>query len=678
MSIIGLRRRPYAYDCVINGTGVMLGKTPGQPQFISTKAVDYGQASPTSFEYGALSPLRERVQPYESLVLGLGLGTQQRFSDGRYASAVGVDLSVWPWCKGPEMALLTPGTVDATAGVRTFFELGGTLYVAEGRYILRRANDTTWTVAKDFGPTISVLNATVFTSNFDGVQRVFAALSTGVAQYSSDGTTWTPMATFTALAFAAIGREFWWAQNTNLLRKCDTNANPTVEANYTALQFRVGDQSSPISSLAVTAAGTLLILKTDGVYTLDGAGDDHNLYPFLKFAADTENGKHWGQFENDVYMAYGHDFFRLRPDLSLEPIGPDRQTSGQAAAVGGRVTAFCGVGTLFGYAGWFDPDGLMGSLLKFGAYAGTPGGLPIGGAASTSQGGIGELKRIDAWHGSISQLFASRAIQALFVSTIGAPTNHTRTYIGFSDGSLGWLINPCVVNPAACPAYRFSTLDGYVDLALWHGTFQADPKGLRALSVVGPKLNGSNYVRVEYKTDPSLPTWTDFGTLFDTTVREKAGFQQNTSAVLMAFRVHLLNATNLESPLVSAFAIHHAVRPERVMQFEADTLCADGLVKRDGTPLRIGRKGIREAMQIAVDSINPVRVILPDETDLMLSFVDYSEAQAFDEVGRQWRGALHWKAVQFQAVVIYGTYGRMEAYRYVDLEQLSYQQIEGL
>jgi hypothetical protein len=172
-----------------------------------------------------MSPIGDRDEPYESLVLGMGLKTQEKWQDYKYASAQAVDLSVWPWCKGPEITLFTPPTRDTTTGVRTFFELGTTLYCAQGRYILQRVADGTWTSVKDFGAGVAVLNVTVFTSNFDGTQRAFVALSTGPAQYSSNGTTWTPMATF-ARWRCRVGREFWGADGA-IARKVDTNADPT-------------------------------------------------------------------------------------------------------------------------------------------------------------------------------------------------------------------------------------------------------------------------------------------------------------------------------------------------------------------------------------------------------------------------------------------------------------------
>jgi len=303
VSYLSARRSPYPYHLKIGAVGLMLGQpTPTRtnaspPMLTSSKIQDVAQVNPPDFSYAGMSPIGDRDEPYESLVLGMGLHTQEKWQDFRYAYAQGVDLSVWPWCKGPEITLLTPPTPDAISGVRTFFELGASLYVAEGRYIYRRDSDATWTQVADFGAGIAVLNVEVFTSNFDGVQRAFVALSAGAARWSSNGTTWTAMATFSALAFAAIGREFWWADDVNRLRKVDTNADPTNEANYTSLIFRAGDKQALITGLMVSAAGTLLIAKTDGIYTLDSAGDDHQLFPFLQFAPDANNGRAWGQFE---------------------------------------------------------------------------------------------------------------------------------------------------------------------------------------------------------------------------------------------------------------------------------------------------------------------------------------------------------------------------------------------
>lgn len=651
MSYIGGKRSPFPYHLVIEDKtpgaswrqGFLLGtlapsgsKAASTPQLVSSKVQDISKITPTDYSYSSSSPLGEREQVYDSLVLGMGQGTQETDRDRRYSYAQGVDASIWPICMGPQLTMVTPATTDPTAGVAKFFELGTTLYAAVGRYILRRDADATWTNVKDFGAGVSVLDVAVFQSNFDGVQRAFIALSAGVAQWTANGTAYTAMATFTALAFAVIGREFWWADATNRLRKCDTNADPTNENNYTNLIFRVGDQSARITSLMVSAAGTLVIAKTDGLYTLDAAGDDHGLFPFLRFADDQSNGRFWGQFENSLYTSYGYSLGRLQPDLSWEDVGPEKLVNNDSP-IRGRVTAFAGVGTMFAYSAIFNPDTSTGYLMKFGAWV--SGAQETGADRSAAQ-------HVDAWHGSLSAPLTNQSIQTLFVSSVGAPAAHTRTYLGLSDGSIGWVVNPCVPNPAACTAYRFTVGDAWIQLPTWHGGFHASVKSLRNFAVTGPNLSASNYVTVEYKTDPRASSWTVFANHFDSAVYELSPILPMATTVLAQFRVHLHGAAATASPLLSAFAVGHALRPPRIMQFEGDILCADDLVRRDGVAMRIGRRKIQQYVEMAVDNPGSLTCTLPDETVQELSFIDLKVSQAFDEVGRQWRGSLHVVALQ--------------------------------
>lgn len=639
MSIFSARKSPYPYHLKIGGTGLLLGTpTPTRanaspPMMTSSKAQDVSAVQPPDYSYGGMSPIGDRDEPYESLVLGYGLKTQEKWQDGRYYAANAVDLSVWPWCKGPQINIVMPAVVDAVTGPRAFFEIGTTLFLAQGRYILRRDSDTAWSVVRDFGAGVYVLNVATFTSNFDGIPRAWVALSSGRAQYSADGTTWTQMATFTALAFCQIGREWWWADDVNRLRKCDTNADPTLEANYTSLQFRAGDKSSGITALMVSAAGTLVIAKTDGLYTLGATGDDRQLFPFLNFAPQSFNGFSWGQFENSLYTSYGTNLLRLDADLSGTEVGPDRLIANDSP-IRGRVSAFAANGGMFAYAAIQDMDSGTGYLMKFGG--------------QVSQDG--QTKLLDVWHGSISVPFVGNYIPALHVSTVAVPPFHTRTYVGFRDGSIGWFTNPCTPNPAACSQYRFHVGDSWVDLPLWHGGYHASPKSLRHFSVTGPRLDASNYVTIDYKLEPTTASWTAFPNVFDHSTYETASLPTDATTTLAAFRVHLHNTAATASPLVSAVSIGHALRPKRYMQVELMILCADGLVRRDGVPLRIGRRAIQCAVEQAVDNPGAVTCVLPDESVQELSFTDYAISQSFDEIGRQWRGSLTVKAVQWNTV----------------------------
>jgi hypothetical protein len=643
------KRSPWPYHVIVNGTGFMIGsQQPGQPALVSVETQSISQVAPPDYSYAGSNPTNDREDPFQQLTLGMGMSIQEKWDDQRYSSANAVDLSVWPWVMGPEINTYLPGSVDAVHGINKFFELGTTLYAVNGTNVLRKAvGADTWSVAHTFGAPI--LDVCVFTSNFDGVQRAFFALQTGTAQWTSDGTAYTAMPTFTALAFTVVGKEFWWADDTNRLRKLDTNADPTNEGNYTSLIFRTGDKSSAITSLLVTAGGTLVVAKTDGCYTLDAAGADHELFPFLRYADLPNNGKATGTFENGLYVAYGNSLGRIDPDLSWTSVGPD-DLSSNASGITGAVTAFAGVEMMFAYAALLDKDSNTGYLCKFGAWVSQGVRGPRQSTLVTALGsqGTGEPVHIDAWHGSISIPFVGRAIQSLFVSQLGQAVGHTRTYIGFSDGTIGWMINPCTPNPAGCSTYRYFVGDGWVDLPTWHATYHASPKSLRHFSVTGPNLDSGKYVTLEYRLDPtpSMP-WTSLGHMFNTAVYDRVKFPIDAGCTLAAFRVHLHNAVNTATPLVSAVSVGHALRPQRLMEFACDILCADGLVRRDGIPIRMGRQKIQQLIEAAVDTVGAVRVTLPDETTQELMLTEYSMLQSFDEIGRQWRGSLRIKAVQW-------------------------------
>jgi hypothetical protein len=646
------KRSPWPYHVIISGTGFLIGaQQAGQPALVSVETQSINAVAPPDYSYAGSNPTNDREEAFQQLTLGLGLALQEKWDDQRYMNANAVDLSVWPWMLGPEIGTYTASSVDATRGIGKFFELGNSLYATNGANVLKKAAGTTdtWSIVKTFAAPI--LDVCVFSSNFDGVQRAFFALGAGaVAQWSSDGTTYTAMATFTALAFTVIGKEFWWADDTNRLRKLDTNADPTNEANYTSLIFRTGDKGSQITSLLVTSGGTLVVAKTDGLYTLNAAGDDRELFPFLRYADTPSNGKAWGTFENGLYVAYGNSLGRVDPDLSWTSVGPD-DLSTNIAGISGQVTAFAGVETMFAYSALLDRNTNTGYLCKFGAWVALGVRGPRQSTLVTALGsqGTGEPVHIDAWHGSVSIPFVGRAIQHLFVSQLGSPVaGHTRTYIGFSDGSIGWVLNPCTPNPAGCVDYKYFVGDGWVDLPVWHGGYHASTKSLRHFSVTGPRIDANNYVTLEYRLDPTPGmAWTALSHTFNTSVYDRTKFPIDAAATLVALRVHLHNTDHATSPLVSAVSLGHALRPQRLMEFQADILCADGLVRRDGVPIRMGRKQIQKLIEAAVDAPGAVLVTLPDETNQELSFTDYSLLQSFDEIGRQWRGSLRVKAVQW-------------------------------
>jgi hypothetical protein len=668
-------RDPFPYDMHIAGTGVMLARPkPGSP-LVATRPQTLDQVAPTDYNYGAQSPIDERIQPWEDFSFGFGQKIQAQWNDRRSRYALGVDTSIeGKLMLGPLVTSVTPGTVDSTNGVQDFFEIGGSLYYLNGRYVQKRTDDATFAVNKDFGAGNAGLTARLFRSTASSTNLIFVAMgsATPANDWYFDGTTWTQMATFQSLDFIAVGREFYRASDVNLVSKVDTNANPTVEANWTAPeQFRVGDKSSAIVRFGVTATGVLLIFKTDGIYSLDQAGQDIKYYPFLSLNANagSDNAKNVGYFGNDVYVQYDGALWKVTPEFALQPIGPER-IAGNDSPVRGYVSAFLGT-TNNGFGGLYNPDTGDSYLMKFGAWKQSHFGI-TGQDVPSVQPTLSE-----AWNGSVTTAFSGKKITAMWQSTVGAASGHKRAWIGFSDGGYGYFTLSCVPDPSGCTSYVFTTT-GKLYPPLWHGTFLGEPKTLRSLIVTGPNLGPTRYATFAYKTDPSASSYTAFGTNFDTTPHERADFPNNTSGNLIDAEITLNGPGGSSTPIVAGIGLAHAVRPPLVLLYEFQVLAADGLTDRGGRPIRLGADEIRTAVKAAAAAQGSSTTILPDETSQQLSYVSYGEAMGWDERAHQWRASLDVKAFQFKTNTITGIVGRLAPYTVGDLAGFTVGQLGGL
>ena len=477
-----------------------------------------------------------------------------------------------------------------------------------------------------------------------------------------------------ARAFAIINSEFWRASAINEVAKVDTEADPWLEENWSAANsFPIGDKSSGITRLGVTATGTLVIFKTDGPYSLDEAGDSHSLYPHLRQAPDTYGGEALGAWINDLYVAYQTGTYRLDAGLTLEEIGPERITSNDSV-VKGRMTAFCGHDTFNLYAGIFNVDTNDSYLMKFGAWTQQSVDNLVGSENQVST-------RVDAWHGSITPAFTDKKITCLFRSTIGAPTNHQRLYIGLYDTTgagahqIGILTLPCEPNPAACDSYRFSTSDAYIYMPIWHGMFQGDRKALRAVSMTATNFSSTNYAQYQYRSDMSSD-YIPLGTDFNVGQLQRVEFATGTAAVLLDAVVILKSTANTSTPQITGLGLHHQLRTSLYQILSFRVLAADGLTKRDGTPYRTMTGRVRDLCRFYAASSSSVAIVGPDQTTYQVTVVGYKETQAWHERQRRWVAAIELEATETVTATQYGTYERLEAYSYAALAGLTYQQME--
>ena len=659
-------RAPYPYDIVIvddaaTRTGLMLLHDPRYQQAgLAGEHPDPLQAAqPTEFAYSAQNPGVESTAVYDDLVLGFGQRLQQTSHDRRYRFASNADCSIGGQIiLGPRLTTVTPSpTVDATNGISHFFEIGGSLYALNGRYALKRTGDAAadWAVSKDFGAGKAALDVIVTKQNGGSTTYAYVAMGDSEFMYRFDGTTWTQHASLFARAFCLAGRDLYRAHDTNKVAKVDTNSDPWTAANWSADEsFYIGSADSAIARMSTTASGALLIFKTDGVYGLDEQGNDLQLYSDLKLAPSSDNGKYTFKFENWIHLTMGGRHFRIGPDLGIEPVGPERFAENDTP-VSGYITA--GVGTPYAaYAGIYNPDTDDSYLLKFGAYPQTQDGDP---------------ERIDAWHGSlsgvtiagisvsdVSESWANQKIAAMYRTSIGAPTIHERCYIGSSTGTITYFILPCSPNPVACSSYQYGTgaaaKSGFVMLPFWHGGFPKNEKVIGAVTGFGTKLtatsalgqfrdrisgagSGGNYSG--FPTDASL--WAD------STPGERMAVTKTHS--LADFGIRLTNsasAATTDTPIVNGFAVHFRVNVPIQQIFDLYILCEDGLLKRDGTPMRLGATQIRANVRTALGYTDGVTLILPDERSLTVQLADFAERMEWHERTKKWRAVVHVKAIQ--------------------------------
>ena len=675
------RRQPYPLDIKLGGMGRMLLDDRTGPSFRTKQLAPLEKVQPTEYGYSSVNPEIESTLVYDDLADGLGLSDQESPRDRRYHYALGNDHSIAKEnIKGPELTTIDPlsSSKGVLEHVTKFFELGDSLYAIVGRYILKRTGDAAseWIEAEDLGEGRVAIDVEVFHSNVSGgselafvATRTEAPLSAGEGSFysSSDGSTWSAHGSLKAQALKKIGREFYRAHDTNMLAKVNTNTDPLTAGNWSGDNaFRVGDKTSSIIRLDVNAEGALMIFKTDGVYTLDAAGKDHKLFPQLQFAPDNTTrledariASNIGHYLNDIYVGYGEGYYRITPDNSLEEVGPERFITG-SAGIKGRITSFQGHAAFHAYAGLYDEDNNKSYLLKYGAWRGP--------------------ERLTAWHGSITAAFTpseagsstnfpNGEIRSLFKSAIGAESGHTRLYIGYGDGQIAWFTLPCVADPSDCSKYTFTTANTETYLPRFTGQFAADNKVMRAVTVTGSNLDGTDYAQVEYRID-SLGAYIAFGRDFKEAPRERKDFSSVTVGTFFDPKLILINSVNTRTPKVRGMALHYNVRSTQIFNYEFSILAEDGLFRLDNVPLRVGADRIRFHLKTSARAFSSVQIITPDEQTETINIKGYQEEQFWDERLKQYRAIVNIGAVTESTA--YGSYTQLEKYTFGELEDMSF------
>ena len=646
------RRRPYPYDVTIGGVtgitgdnGFMLGRKEKGAALIAKDTPHLTNVQPSEFSYAAHDPHVEQTFVWDDWSLGFGLANQRTQNDRRYYYAYGADASIrGQIMPGPEINYITPTDGDTTNGITHFFDIDGATYALNGRYLKKRTADNAagWaTNSIDFGAGNVALDVAITKQNdASSTKYAYIALGDGAGDYIYrwDGTTATQHTSLQALAFCVVGRELYRAHSTNLVAKVDTNSDPWDPLNWTAANsYRVGDNTSAIVRMAVNAAGILLIFKTDGIYILDEDGNDIKLFPGLGIIPNSDNGKAFCNYEDFTYVVYNDQMFRISAGLEIEHVGPERAVENDQV-VKGYVTS-C-VGTPFClYTGVRNRDTNRGYLFKFGAWVPTN---------DEDQ----QYRRIDAWHGDISDGFASaRYVSALGRSSIGASSGHDRLYIGMSQGQICYFPLPCTANPANCTDYRFDP-DGalVIYFPTWNGGYPVDVKHVRSAAITGKNLSSTVGLHLSEGISGQYLPGSSVDDAFTATASRK-DLDVDTTYVRARFGLEAAAGQFTYSQtvplIIHSVSVQFAIRPPRLMQWEMALLCENSLQKRDGTIMRIGAERIRTVAQAAVDTYGSCTFYLADESNgVQLSVIDSEEGYAWDDSTEQWRAAIFLKCIE--------------------------------
>ena len=671
---LGSRRRPYPYDIVVNGVGLIL-RPQDEGLMIGRKLQTLAGVAPITYDYSSQPVYAERTYAFRKIQGGYGERVQASPIPSRYFYALNADLSIGGLqIKGPYFHNLSP---PATGPVRWFIDAVDTAFVppedyppdwpplatfaGAGRYVLKRGDGddpADWGISLDLGSDDKWVTKAVRWWPAGSGMTDCLLVTTNVGEFWVwSGTAWA-MSDQQAFSVAVLREELWIKDGDNTIRK--VVADPRIATNYSA-QIVVGDQSQVVTNLEALD-NTLYIFKTNGVFTLNADTTVNDLFPSFRQQPVPRNGVNAAAWLGRLWFGYGDGYYWLDNSGLLKPTGPNLLVE-NSSEVNGEVIAFTGHASWFGYYGLWNGGPSVTSpnndsyLIKHGTWLNPEQSQTA--AYTFSEVPNGALKK-----------WAGKKILSLYVSDC-APGN-TRLYAGFEDGSIEWCLLPRGTPNPAHPnsGCEFTDDESWVYWPLHHAMFQADAKHYRAFSAFGPVIDTDDYIEVEYRLNQAVaqpPPAGDFvplGRPF-TFSGQRNELEGNVFGYAIEVRHKLVSSgpeAITHTPVLEGIALHEAVRPALQLEYTWTVNARRWLARRDGLVDRLTPWQIREVCLAAASTIGTVDVIMPDEGLQAVSIVDYSEALApvTKRYGVDWDIAM--KGIQFRTVTIYGTWDRVALY----------------
>ena len=185
-------RPPYPYDCMVDGTGLMLSTGADGAVAWRERKLDFfaPRVSQTDQSYAQFPPEDETTWAVDDLSGGYGQRVVPRGGSTGYAHGL-ADTRIPHQVTLPPAVSIAPITSSGT--IADHFELGDVSYVLAGSAVYRSRDGRSWTLAKAFEPGVTALSGTVFKGLAER-PMAFVAVGGSAADepfWTFDGTTWT-------------------------------------------------------------------------------------------------------------------------------------------------------------------------------------------------------------------------------------------------------------------------------------------------------------------------------------------------------------------------------------------------------------------------------------------------------------------------------------------------------
>lgn len=655
---------------IVSGVPIMLAETDAGP-LLGEKAQTLDNVVPTEYSEAAYPAYAEKTFEHRRMILGMGTKRQRDGFPKSYYYDLFLDGSIGGQvCRGP-LFHAQDGAAGQPYRDHVLGLDGGVEkeFAGFGRYVKVRNGDGSgdWATLRDFGASRTVMQMARF-ENFGGTvtDSVYVTLDDGnVWQY--DGALWanaTLPAGFAPTAVTVLNEEMFLAGDGLLY---SVQADPLVAGNYAGPIF-VGEQSSAVNWLAVLD-GQLFVFKEDGVFSVDGSSGSFvvtDLAAGFGATKSVDNGRGARLFNDALWFRWGDALWKLTSEggvAGFTPVGLSVLMENDTEVAGAPV-GFAGHNNWFGY--FVVASATDSYLCKWGTWI------------NPSEAEPERYRFAEVPHGALFK-WTGKIATGCFASAVAGAAANQRLYVGFADGSIEWMKLPLGSPSPWAPGSgsEFTLTPGKRYAAEVDCDWPSENKSWRAATIFAPVISTTDVVRYFFRDTPTAG-WTEFTDHF-TADGQRIDYPSNFGSKRLQQYIQLEGNATDSTAVVEGWGLHYSVVPEVVLEFTGAADARLYRVRMDGSVDDRDPDIVRQAILAAIGAVGAVSCVMPDRTYRDLNFFRYSEAlqKSWQRIGLEW--LVPFKAIEFRTNTVYGTWRRVEAYTWAQVEGFgSWRAVEGL